>query len=447
MNKESFVFCIGIISSILSIACSNQVYADDLSSLFSKAKKFSPHLPLAYSQQEIAKQKINQAKAANEPKINFSAQEKKGISARNGGEEIDYRLRNYAIQMSFPIINKSIQEEISSAEIAEKVALVQSQVTYDELLLTIVDQYFKILNLDSKYQLMQQQKKLIYEQQRMAAANFDQGMVSITDLKEAEAKLATLQSQEQSLYLEIAREKNILSQFIGSNDFTIQQIQNSLAVLPILSISDQDFFSQLLLKNNKQIQISELNLEATKLELKQAKAARYPNLNFSAKLSRNFESQDSAFSNKQDGWDYLYGFELNVPMYNSETHFKIKEKQASLDKSKNELNLAIQKQRRQMLESFYTTLSSMSKANGMKEAESSLLVAWQSNKRAYEVGMRVNADVLEAQSKYFEIKQERISMWYEAWQNYIKCKIILGTFTDEDLLNIDQIFYAKSLVN
>ncbi|CAB1216216.1 TolC family protein [Acinetobacter bouvetii] len=444
MNKESFVFCIGIISSILSISCSNHVHADDLSTLFVKAKKFSPHLPLALSQQEIVKQKINQAKAANEPKINFTAQEKKGISARDAGKEIDYRLRNYAIQMSFPIINMSIQEEISSAQISEKVALVQYQATHDELLLNIVDQYFKILNLDSKYQLMQQQKKLIYEQKRMAAANFDQGMVSITDLKEAEAKLATLQSQEQSLYLEISREKNILSQFIGTGDFTIQQIQNSLAVLPILSISDQDFFSQLLLKNNKQIQISELNLEATKIELKQAKAARYPNLNFSAKLSRNFESQDTAFSNKQDGWDYLYGFELNVPMYNSETHFKIKEKQASLDKSKNELNLAIQKQQSQMLESFYTTLSSMSKANGMKEAESSLMVAWQSNKRAYEVGMRVNADVLEAQSKYFEIKQERISAWYEAWQNYIKCKIILGTFTDADLVNIDQIFYAQS---
>lgn len=444
MTIKSFVFCIWLIPSILSLSHSTQVYADDLSELFNKAKKFSSHIPLANNQQEIAKQKINQTKSANEPKINFTAQEKRGISARDAGEKIDYRLRNYAVQMSFPIINNVIQEEISSAEISEKIALVQYQVTSNELLLIIVDQYFKILNLDSKYLLMQQQKKLVNEQKRMALANFNQGVVSITDLKEAEAKLVTLQSQEQSLSLDIMREKNILSQFIGSHDFDINQIKTTLEVLPILSTADQDFLSQLLLKNNKQIKISELNLETAKIELKQAKAARYPNLNFSAKLSRNFESQDTAFSNKQDGWDYLYGFELNIPMYNSETHFKIKEKQASLDKSKNELNLAIQKQQSQMLESFYTTLSSMSKASGMKEAESSLLVAWQSNKRAYEVGMRVNADVLEAQSKYFEIKQERISAWYEAWQNYIKCKIILGTFTDADLFNIDRIFYAKS---
>lgn len=444
MTTKFFVFCIWFISSTLSLSHSTQVYADDLSELFNKAKNFSAHIPLANNQQEIAKQKINQAKSANEPKINFTAQEKKGISARDAGEQIDYRLRNYAVQMSFPIINNVIQEEILSAEISKKVALVQYHVTSNELLLIIVDQYFKILNLDSKYLLMQQQKKLVYEQKKTALANFNQGVVSITDLKEAEAKLVTLLSQEQSLSLDIMREKNILSQFIGTHDFDINPIKTTLEVLPILSASDQAFFSQLLLKNNKQIKISELNLETAKVELKQAKAARYPNLNFSAKLSRNFESQDTAFSNKQDGWDYLYGFELNVPMYNSETHFKIKEKQASLDKSNNELNLAIQKQQSQMLESFYTTLSSMSKASGMKEAESSLLVAWQSNKRAYEVGMRVNADVLEAQSKYFEIKQERISAWYEAWQNYIKCKIILGTFTDEDLLNIDQIFYAQS---
>lgn len=444
MIKFISVFRVLAISGIISAPIANNAYADNLTMLFNKAKNFSPHLPLAKSQQEIAKQKTNQAKSANEPKINFSAQEKKGISARNAGDEIDYRLRNYAIQMSFPIINNAIEEEISSAKISEKVALEQYQVAYEELLLNIIDQYFKILTLDSKYQLMQQQKNLIYEQKRMAVANFNQGMVSITDLKEAEAKLATLYSQEQSLLLDITREKNILSQFIGTNDFEIKQIKTTLEVLPILSTSDQDFFSQLMLKNNSQIKISEFNLENAKVELKQAKAEIYPNLNFSAKLSKNFESQDSAFSNKQDGWDYLYGFELNVPLYNSENHFKIKEKQVSLDKYRNELNLTIQKQQNQMLETFYTSLSSKSKVNGMKDAESSLLIAWQANKRAYEVGMRVNADVLEAQSKYFETKQERVNAWYEAWQNYIKCKILLGTFTDEDLFSIDQIFYTKN---
>lgn len=443
MTKFISVLRVITISSFIAIPPSNYAYADNLTMLFNKAKTFSPHLTIAKSQQEIAKQKINQAKSANEPKINFNAQEKKGISARNAGDEIDYRLRNYAIQMSFPVINQAIQEEISFAKISEKVASIQYVETYNELLLNIVDQYFKILNLDSQYQLMQQQKKLIYEQKRLASANFDQGMVSITDLKEAEAKLATLYSQEQSLNFNIAKEKNILSQFIGTYDFNINSVKTTLEVLPIISASDQDFFSEVLLKNNNQIKISELNLESTRSELKQVKANRYPNLNFSAKLSRNFESQDSAFSNKQDGWDYLYGFELSVPMYNSENHFKIKEKQASVDKSKNELSLTVQKQQNQMLEVFFNSLSSISKVTGMKDAETSLFIALQSNKRAYEVGMRVNADVLEAQSKYFEAKQERVNAWYEAWQNYIKCKIILGTFTDEDLLNIDQIFYTK----
>ena len=120
MTKLISVLRVITISSFIAIPASNYAYADNLTMLFNKAKTFSPHLTLAKSQQEIAKQKINQAKSANEPKINFNAQEKKGVSARNAGDAIDYRLRNYAIQMSLPIINQAIQEEISSAKISDR---------------------------------------------------------------------------------------------------------------------------------------------------------------------------------------------------------------------------------------------------------------------------------------------------------------------------------------
>ncbi len=97
-----------------------------------------------------------------------------------------------------------------------------------------------------------------------------------------------------------------------------------------------------------------------------------------------------------------------------------------------------------MLDAFYSTLSAINKANGMKDAEDSSQKAWIANKRAYEVGMRVNAEVLEAQAKYFENKQERLSAWYEAWQNYIKLKITTGILTEQQIIDIDHIFYSTS---
>ncbi|WP_171500413.1 TolC family protein, partial [Acinetobacter guillouiae] len=68
-----------------------------------------------------------------------------------------------------------------------------------------------------------------------------------------------------------------------------------------------------------------------------------------------------------------------------------------------------------------------------------------SNKRAYEVGMRVNAEVLEAQSKYYESKQELLTAWYEAWQNYIKLRSILGLLTDNEIIDIDRNFYTRNI--
>lgn len=444
MNKINSFLLQSTMSSIILLFLTPYAQADDLSTLFNKAKLYSPHLPLAYTQKEIAKQKENQALASKDPKINFAAQEKKGINRQSNHTETDYRVRNYAIQFSIPVYNKAQDETIATAQIGEKIALEQFQVTYNELLQNIVDQYFKILNLNSKLGLIQQQRVLVLEQKKMAAANFNQGMVSITDLKEAEAKLSTLQSQESSIRFEISKEKSILAEFIGTNEINFIENKISLEKVPLLSYADQSEYTRLLLTQNNQIKISELNLDVAKNELKQTQAEKYPVLNFSAKLSKNFDSQDSAFTSKQDGLDYLYGFELNIPMYNTENTYKAKEQRANLEKNKYELQLTTQKQKAQMLDAFYSTLSAISKTNGMKDAEDSSQKAWIANKRAYEVGMRVNAEVLEAQTKYFETKQERLSAWYEAWQNYIKLKITAGILTEQQILDIDQIFYTTS---
>lgn len=444
MNKLASLFLRNTFAGALSLLAINSAQADDLYTLFNKAKLYSPHLPLAYTQSEIAKQKTNQALASKDPKINFTAQEKKGFNKQPAHEETDYRSKNYAVQFSIPVYNKSQDEAIKTNKIGEKIALEQLQANYNELLQNIVEQYFKILNLNSKLNLIQQQQILVLEQKKMATANFNQGMVSITDLREAEAKLSTLQSQENSMRFEIAKEKSILAEFIGTDTISFVENKTSLEKLPPLSYTDQAHYNQLLLEKNNQIKLSELNLDVAKGEIKQSEAERYPVLNFSAKLTRNLDSQDSAFTSKQNGLDYLYGFELNIPMYNTETSYKIKEKRASLEKSRYELQLSTQKQKAQMLDAFYSTLSAINKANGMKDAEDSSQKAWIANKRAYEVGMRVNAEVLEAQAKYFENKQERLSAWYEAWQNYIKLKITTGILTEQQIIDIDHIFYSTS---
>lgn len=428
-------------------SCSNVSNADNLYSLFNKAKYHSPHLHIAQAQQEIAYQKINQAEATKEPKLNFIGQEKKGANKTdlNADSKTEYRVQNYALQLSVPLFNKVKNEEILSAKLNEKVAIEQFQTNYNELLINLVESYFKLLNLNSKLELIKQQKIQVLEQKKIANANFNQGMVSITDLKEADAKYTTLLSQENSLNLEIKREKNILSEFIGSKEFVVDVKFPTLSQLPPIFEKDQEQFDQLLLTNNNQIKISKLNLNIAKQEVEKEKAVGYPTINFTSKLSRNFDSQDSAFVAKQDGWDYLYGVEMNLPMYNSENQYKIKELYATLNKNKYELDLNIQKQRTQMHEAFYNTLSAISKTNGMKDAELASEKAWLSNKRAYEVGMRVNAEVLEAQSKYYESKQERLTAWYEAWQNYIKLRSILGLLTDNEIIDIDRNFYTRNI--
>lgn len=309
-HKKSF--CIhNIVCGFMTIFFTQSVYSNNLFILFNKAKLYSPHLPLASAQKEVAKQKLNQSLASKEAKINFTAQEKMGENEIANRSQSNYRIRNYAVQLAIPIYNKTQDENISLAYLGQDIASLQYQVNYNELLQAITEQYFKILNLNSRLKLIQQQKLLVLEQNNVAAANFKQGMVSITDLKETEAKLSNLKSQEESVHFEIYKEQDLLAELIGTTEFSVVQQHINLDQLPRLSYTDQAFYQQSMLAKNQQIKISELNLKISVNEIKQAKAEKYPVLNFSAKLSQNFDSQETAFTRKQDGLDYLFGLELN----------------------------------------------------------------------------------------------------------------------------------------
>jgi outer membrane protein len=53
--------------------------------------------------------------------------------------------------------------------------------------------------------------------------------------------------------------------------------------------------------------------------------------------------------------------------------------------------------------------------------------------------MKVNADVLDAQSRLFEVQRDLSRARYDAWFNHVKLKAVAGQLSEIDLAQLDSL--------
>lgn len=143
----------------------------------------------------------------------------------------------------------------------------------------------------------------------------------------------------------------------------------------------------------------------------------------------------------QAGRTLQAGFTLSVPLYASGgINARTREALAQRDRADSELEAARRTTGLTVRQSFYATLAAMAQFKGLMAAERSAETALKANRRGYEVGLRINADVLNAQSQLYQARRDKARAWNEAWTGYIKLKAAAGTATASDLAEIDQLF-------
>ena len=82
-------------------------------------------------------------------------------------------------------------------------------------------------------------------------------------------------------------------------------------------------------------------------------------------------------------------------------------------------------------------LSAIAQACALDLAQRSQALSVRANQRGYEVGMKVNADVLEAQSKLFEVRRDLARARYDAWLAHARLQALAGQLGEAELAQMD----------
>jgi outer membrane protein len=85
--------------------------------------------------------------------------------------------------------------------------------------------------------------------------------------------------------------------------------------------------------------------------------------------------------------------------------------------------------------------SGLSQIKAFEAAEKSALSSLQSNKVGYDVGVRINIDVLNAQDQLITTQQSLYKSRYDTIMNGLKLKSLAAVLTDDDLIAVNALLH------
>ena len=396
-----------------------------LAQIFELAKSMDNKYLANFPNQQASIQRLKQAKATLLPQIVI--QGKTQYNYNNISNTSYSGISNSAgINLSQALYRKDLFIGVKQAKQNIDLADLQLSIAENELAIQCAQIYFNILNAQDNIDLIKVKKHNILQQLQSAKRNFEVGNATITDTHEAQAKY------DQAIADEITAKNELVTQQSALYSLIAQNLQ--LQKLVINDISKININHNIDVNQNLQVRAAFLNNDLAGLAIQKAKAANYPIVDLVSGLTINNSNTNSNFDNQNSGKGASIGINVSIPIFTglankaliNESQFLQQKSNLEYKNSINQTNLSVEQTK--------NTLNSLvSQYNALISAKESSLLALKSNKLGYEVGVRINIDVLNAQEQVYIAEKNIKKTQYDILLNIIKLKSLGKVLSEEDL--------------
>ncbi len=428
------------------LAFSQPLAAADLLQTYREARANDPVYASARAARDAGRESLPQGRALLLPTLNGSA------FTQTNEIDIDFRgaappsqregnTNGYSVSLTQPLFNW--QSIMLYKEAGFKVAQAEAvfgQVAQD-LIVRVAQAYFDVLASQDTLAFIQAQKTAISEQLAQAKRNFEVGTATITDTHEAQARFDLAASQEIAAQSDLEIKKSALQQIIGKFPDRLVPLKPSTELSPpkpnamepwVAGAEDQNFA----------VRIQEAALEIATREIERSRAGHYPTLNLVANYGQNSAgiSTTGAVNQGTDSTSRTLGLQLAIPMYaGGGVSSLVRQAIANQEKARQDLENARRSAAQAARQAYLGVTNGMAQVGALEQALVSSQSALDSNKLGYEVGVRINIDVLNAQQQLFSTKRDLARARYDTLLNGLRLKAASGTLTEEDLEAVNRL--------
>jgi outer membrane protein len=412
------------------------------------AKQNDPTFASARASLEAGLEKLPQGRALLLPVINGAANttwndvENKPVNQPGGSAQ--FNSNGWSVTLTQPLFRwqNLVQYQQSQFQVLQTEAQF-GQATQD-LIVRVAQAYFDVLAAQDNLEFTKANKIAIGEQLAQAKRNFEVGTATITDTNEAQARydLAVAQEIAGINALEVAQ--RALQQIIGRFPEALTPLKSVLVIEPPQPNVMDDWVNSAR-ANNFVVRGNEAVMEIASREVERQRAGHYPTLDVVAATQENTNQNIAQITAITGGTrstvsQNTVGLQLNVPIYSGGSVLsRTREAVGLKEKARGDLETSRRAAEFNARQSFLNVTNGLAQVRALEQALKSSQVSLQSNRVGYEVGVRINIDVLNAQQQVFQTERDLARARYDTILNSLRLKSAAGSLTEGDVEAVNRL--------
>ena len=413
-----------------------------MAELYDSARAFDASYQSAKLQHDANLAKAEQARASILPTVGLTAGvSRTGFENNNPVVDRTFSTQNATLSASQPLYRPANVASYKQGQRQADLAKAQLDVAEQDLIVRTSQSYFDVLAAGDTLAFVRAQKAAVVEQLASAKRNFEVGTSTITDTREAQSRFDLVVAQEIAAENDLLVKKLALDTLVGK---TGAQPKALLAPVKLPAVTPLDVNTWVLQSEavHPSIRQAEGNLEIADLEIAKAEAGHKPTLDATASynIQRNPNGTAASAPNAFRTNVANIGLSFNLPLFAGfATQNRIKETLSLKDKAQNDLESARRSVALATRTAYFGVQSGQGQVKALEAAELSSQSALDANKLGYQVGVRINIDVLNSQSQLFQTKRDLAKARYDVLLGGLRLRQANGTLAAADLLTVNSL--------
>ncbi|MEJ6007509.1 TolC family outer membrane protein [Paucibacter sp. AS339] len=425
---------------LMAFGAAGVARAQSLLELYDTARAFDPTYLSSRAQADTAQYRLGQAEALIKPTL--------GLGASANTSQVDMKKFGWTgtnsvqagLNGSYSVYNKSNRLTVEQARLGLDLAAADLETAEQDLIVRVAQAYFDVLSAKDALTTTRAGKAAFAEQLASAKRNFEVGTSTITDTREAQAKF------DLAVAAEIAADNDLQVKRLKLNHLVGKVAEpKPLAVpvaLPAVVPASVEPWVNLAEEQHPQIRKAKVGVDSSILDTGKARASDGLTVDLTGKLgaiNSRGAGADLAGSTGTTSSGSL-GLSVTLPLYTGgASQNKLKEALVLEEKARQDLANA----RRGVSEGtrtyFFGLVSQAAQVKALEAAEASTKLALDATQLGYKVGVRVNLDVLNAQTQLFTTQRDLSKARHDAVLLNLKLRQAAGVLKPEDIAATNQL--------
>jgi outer membrane protein len=445
---------LALVSLAVSAAFAAPARADDLIQVYREARGYDAQFASAQAALDAGRERLPQGRALLLPTVTASAflnyndvyrgaqfipnpiPGRPSILQPGTDQSVNFNSNGWQVQLSQPIFRWQNIVQYQQAEFQVMQSEAQYANAVQDLVVRVAQAYFDVLAAQDNLDFVRAQRRAIGEQLAQAKRNFEVGTATITDTNEAQARFDLNTAQEINAQNEVEVRRRVLAQYIGRMPERLAPLRFGV-LLDLPAPNNLEEWAKAAAEQSYNVRVQEAAYEIARKEIERQRAGHLPTLDAVATYSEG-TNLNRAFVGPNQINQQIYALQLTVPIFQGGSVLsRTREAASNAERARQDLENARRTATLDAQRSFLAVSNGLAQVKALEQALTSSEVSLASNRVGYEVGVRINIDVLNAEQQVTSTRRDLAAARYNTIMSGLRLKQAAGTLSEEDVIRVN----------